>query len=258
MAELLPLSIDRAIYLDADTIVVRRLDELWSVPLDGSFCAAAQDVFMPVLDPALALKRPVHSMTIRNVDPRPIPNYRELGLAFDAPYFNAGIMLANIERWRNEHVARRALECLRDNEGKVRYWDQYALNVLFSGQWKVIDPRWNQNSHVFRLPDWKLSHYSATEYQLVRNDPWIVHFDFRPKPWDLDSKHPFRKLFFKNLDRTAWRGWRPRRTLSQHVERTVNLPFTLYQGYRVWRQTRISPAVRALKARFLGRKRRAA
>jgi lipopolysaccharide biosynthesis glycosyltransferase len=258
MAELLPAEIDRAIYLDADTIVVRCLNELWSVRLEGAYCAAVQDVFHPVLDPALALERPTHSMICPNVDPRPISNYRELGLSFDAPYFNAGMMLANIERWRQEQIGRRALACLRDNEGSVRYWDQYALNVLFSGQWKILDPRWNQNSQVFRLPDWKLSHYSEGEYNQVRTDPWIVHFDYRPKPWDLESTHPFRTLFFKHLDRTEWRGWRPQRTLWQQAERAVQMPLALYQCYRKWRQTRVSPTVRAWKARLLGQKRRAA
>jgi len=209
LAEMLPAKVERALYLDADTVVVRNLAELWTTPLDGAFCAAVQEVLHPVLEPGDVYDRPLHCMTMPHVDPRPIPNYRDLGLRGTLPYFNAGIMLVNVPRWREQHVAVRGLECLRQNAGQVRYWDQYALNVLFAGQWKLLDPRWNQNSHVFRLPDWKLSHYSQQELWAVQHDPWIVHFTNSPKPWDQECNHPYRELFFQQLDQTAWAGWRP-------------------------------------------------
>jgi lipopolysaccharide biosynthesis glycosyltransferase len=258
MAEALPSDVSRAIYLDADTIVVRDLSELWKEPLDGMFCAATQDAFVPVLDPALVFDHPLHSMTLPNMESRPIPNYRELGLRFDAPYFNAGIMLANIQRWRKDEVARRAFQCLRDNAGKVRFWDQYALNVLFSDQWKIVDPRWNQNAQVYRINSCHLSHYSAEQFHQLRTDPWIIHFDYVPKPWDLHSTHPFRHMFFKNLDRTAWKGWRPRRTLREMATIPFQSSYSLYQGYRKWRQTHWSPAIRTLRRRLLGSKSTAA
>jgi lipopolysaccharide biosynthesis glycosyltransferase len=251
LAELMPSDVERAIYLDADTIVLRNLEHLWSIPLDGMYCAATQDAFAPVLDPAIALSHPLHAMTLPGVDPRPIPNYRELGLSPTAPYFNAGIMLVNVDRWRREQVACRALECLRDNAGQVRWWDQYALNTLFTGQWKIVDPRWNQNSHVFRIPTWELSHYTEVELDLLRREPWIVHFDARPKPWDSDSIHPLRGCFYEHLDQTAWRGWRPSQDFRQRWQR-------LYNAYRSWRRQRFAPIVRDWKQRLLGRRREAA
>jgi lipopolysaccharide biosynthesis glycosyltransferase len=256
LAELVPKDIDRAIYLDADTIVVRNLEELWAIPLDGPYCLATQDCFVPFVDPEQAMPHPVHAMTFRGFDPRPIPNYRELGLDPKAPYFNAGIMLVNVARWREDHVARRAFECLRDNGKAVRWWDQYALNVLFSGQWKRVDPRWNQNSHMFRIPTHELSHYSEAEFNAVRNDPFIVHFDYIPKPWDLESKHRFRKLFFKSLDRTAWRGWRPGLTLKERAAIAAKAAKSVHETYRKWRRNNLGPVVRELKSRLLGRRRR--
>jgi lipopolysaccharide biosynthesis glycosyltransferase len=193
-------------------------------------------------------------MTMPNMDPRPIPNYRELGLSSAAAYFNAGIMLVNVARWREEQVARRAFECLRVNAAHVRFWDQYALNILFSGQWRIADPRWNQNSHVFQLPSWELSHYTKDELDQLKRDPWIVHFNYLPKPWDLECDHPFRKLFFQHLDRTSWRGWRPRKP-GPDLEQRVKM---LYENYRAWRRQRVSPMVRRWKQRLLDHFRRAA
>jgi lipopolysaccharide biosynthesis glycosyltransferase len=253
-AEMLPADVNKAIYLDADAIVARNLEELWSLPLEGKYCAAVQEVFSPVLDPAEVYSHPLYSMTVPNMDPRPIPNYRELGLAADAPYFNAGILLMNVKRWREDGIARRALECLRDNAGHVRFWDQYALNVVFSGQWKIIDPRWNQNTYVFQLPSWELSHYTEQELDELKRNPWIVHFNFLPKPWDLKCDHPFRDLFFKHLDRTSWRRWRPRPPRIGLRKRAE----LLYLDYRAWRRTRISPALRKWRQRLIASWRRAA
>jgi lipopolysaccharide biosynthesis glycosyltransferase len=247
LAELLPPDVTRAIYLDADTIVMRSLGELWSVPLQGAFCAAAQDAFVPVLDPPRVFSRPLHSMTLPGWSPYPIPNFRDLGLRGDAPYFNAGVMLVNVARWREEAVASRAFECLRVNAAHVRFWDQYPLNTLFSGQWKILDPRWNQNSSIFRVPGWEFTHYSEAEFGQVTSDPWIVHFDSLPKPWAVDSKHPFRGSYFKHLDRTDWHGWRPRRCLRDQAALVLGMPRELYRGYRKWRQTRFSRRIRAIK-----------
>jgi len=262
LAELLPADVEKAIYLDADTIVLRDISELWATPVNDFYCAATQDAFVPVLNPHEAFSHPIHSMTIPNMSPYPIPNYRELGLAGTAPYFNAGILLVNVAKWRREQVARRALECLRANGDAVRFWDQYALNTLFSGNWKIVDPRWNQNTHVFRIPHWELSHYSEDEFSRVREDPWIVHFDYKPKPWVRDCAHPFREAFFQALDRTAWRSWRPGSSMQERMQENADYlrkySDDLVKRYRQWRRTRFSPTVRAWKDRLLRRKRKAA
>jgi lipopolysaccharide biosynthesis glycosyltransferase len=250
MADLLPDDVTRAIYLDADTIVRRDLAELWREPIGDALCVATNDIFHPFLNPREACPRPVHCMQL-NTNPEPIPNYRELGLPGTAPYFNAGVMLVNVKLWRQEQFSRQAFHCLRVNAAHVRYWDQYALNVLCSGRWRAVDPRWNQNSHVFRLPGWELTHLEQEDFEQLRQDPWIVHFDYVPKPWDLECKHPFRGDFFRALDRTSWWWWRPRRTVQQRLQRT-------HQAYRKWRQENWSPVIRSLKERWLGRKRRAA
>src|SRR5262245_60209450 len=205
LAELLPSDIETAIYLDADTITIRNLEELWSVPLEGTYCGAVQDLDFPVLNPREVNNDLLAGTTLPNADPRPILNYQELGLSGDAAYFNSGVMLVNVSRWREEGIARRAFEILRANAEHVRFWDQYTLNILFSGQWKMLDPRWNQNSHVFQLPSRKSSHYSAAELEQIKRDPWIVHFNDLPKPWELACEHPLRRLFFKHLDGTSWR-----------------------------------------------------
>jgi len=204
LAELMPPSVTQAIYLDADAIVVQSLENLWSMDLNNSFCGAVQDSLFPVLEPTAVYGRQLHCQSLAEHDPHPIANYRELGLPAAAPYFNAGVLLVNVDRWRRDRVASRALTCLRKNANYVRFWDQYALNVLFAEQWCPLDARWNQCADLFRLPSWQASHYSEAEFRRLRRDPWIIHFNNLPKPWSADCDHPFQSLYWHYAQQTAW------------------------------------------------------
>jgi lipopolysaccharide biosynthesis glycosyltransferase len=238
LAEL--LHVEKAIYLDADMVVVRNLEHLWSEPLDGAICAAVQDTYVPMLDPPAHWKLLPH---LTDEEPKPTGNFRELGLNPSAKYFNAGMMVADLARWRRENVADAALRCLRDNEKDVRYWDQYALNVLFSERWKLLDHRWNQHPAIWDMPTWENTHLSENEFTTLRHDPWIVHFAYKPKPWQLDCRHPLAELYFTNLKGTPWRWFRPHLPLRERMA-------IAYEQYRVWRRQRVAPVLRDLKARI--------
>lgn len=45
------------------------------------------------------------------------------------------------------------------------------------------------------------------------DDPYIVHFSGLLKPWLYSGRDRADALFYRFVDRTAWRGVRPRRTL---------------------------------------------
>jgi lipopolysaccharide biosynthesis glycosyltransferase len=143
--------------------------------------------------------------------PTPIPNYRELGLPPDAKYFNGGLLVANIAQWRRENYAGRMVKCLRDHREHVIWWDQYALNVVLANKWRELDPRWNQGAHIFVYPNWRESPLDRDTFAHLRLDPWIVHFCSPSKPWHYFCHHPFARDFFRCLDQTDWKGWRPER-----------------------------------------------
>jgi len=85
------------------------------------------------------------------------------------------------------------------------------LNVVLAGRWGELDARWNQGTHVFMYPTWEQSPFDQATYEPLRNDPYIVHFTTRTKPWMPLCPHPFRAEFFEYLNRTDWAGWRPSR-----------------------------------------------
>ena len=150
--KLLPESIDRVIYLDSDLLVRDDLSILWEMELGDHYCLAVPDIACPHIDVREA------DCNFRKSSPylaaiSPIGNWRELKLNGSDRYFNSGVMVLNIERWRRESIERQLIRCLKDNRKHVWCWDQYALNVVFAGQWQPIPARWNQGAHLFEYPD---------------------------------------------------------------------------------------------------------
>ena len=224
---LLPESLSRVIYLDSDVVVRRDLSGLWDQPLDGRALLAAQDVVLPFVDSEIALPPPRWAAASPYiVAARPVANYRELGLDPRAKYFNGGVLLVDLARWRREGLVDELLRCLRENEPHVRFWDQYVLNAVFHGRWGELDLRWNRQSLIWRYPSWQQSPFDRDTWERVRADPWIAHFTSHEKPWHVGYDQPDRELFFRALRHTAWRGFRPappheRRALRKRVKRAI-------------------------------------
>lgn len=210
MPRLLPDDIERVIYLDSDLIVCADLGRLWDQDLSDRLCLAAQDCSAPYLDSSQALAS--YELCGSHLgSAQPVPNFRELGLKAEAAYFNSGVLLIDLAAWRSADVSIRSLECLEQHREHVVFWDQYALNVVLAGRWGRLDARWNQGSHVFLYPTCEQSPFDRQEFEALRNEPYIVHFTTRHKPWLPLCRHPLRNEFFKYLDRTAWVHWRPPR-----------------------------------------------
>jgi lipopolysaccharide biosynthesis glycosyltransferase len=204
---LLP-DVNKVIFLDADLLVIRDLTALWQSKMDSRPCLAVQDCAAPYMDASVALKN--YSRCGRHLGATtPVSNYRALGLNPHDAYFNSGVLVLDLEAWRREDLPRQVLLCLERNKDHVRWWDQYALNVVLAGRWGLLDPRWNQGSHIHAFPTWSQSPYDRHVYQQVRDDPFIVHFTTRHKPWVPSCLHPRRREFFDVVDRTDWAAWRP-------------------------------------------------
>jgi lipopolysaccharide biosynthesis glycosyltransferase len=175
IAELLPQQIKRAIYLDCDLVVLGDLKELWQMDLEEYYILAAQDD---------------HISSISN--PNGLLNYQVLGIHPDSKYFNSGVLVINLEKWRIDEIATKAIQYLIQNFEYVRYHDQDVLNALFADQWKELESKWN---------------YMPNISGSLTVDPCIIHFASVNKPWN--SRHTkLKDYFFKYVDMTEWSGWR--------------------------------------------------
>ena len=95
--DVLPEDLHTALWLDSDTLVLADISALWDEGTGGHTVLAVQDSVVPLVSSDMGVAR-----------------YRELGLRADAKYFNTGVMLMNVQRWREQHVSDRALEYLKN------------------------------------------------------------------------------------------------------------------------------------------------
>jgi lipopolysaccharide biosynthesis glycosyltransferase len=154
----------------------------------------------------------------------------ELGLPAAAKYFNAGVMLVDLVRWRRERIADRALEYLQRYRDRVLLWDQEALNAALAGRWGELDPRWNRNPtlrHLFgRRKRAPVPRGAPADAGADANEIWIAHYTGRLKPWLYPGLGAVQETFFAHLDATVWAGSRPpeswrRRALARYATSRV-------------------------------------
>lgn len=196
--ELLPKEIEKAIYLDCDLVINGNLENLWQTELFDYYVLAVRDTWIP------SISSPTGNL-----------NYAKLGIDPELPYFNAGVLVINVKKWRSENFSDKAITYFIKNLENIGWYDQGLLNILFAGQWGQIDSRWNFNATSFYdyatknyLP-WLSSNSFLNEddYTNVVNSPYILHYVSDKKPWT--SRHcPRSEVFFKYVDMTAWSGWR--------------------------------------------------
>jgi lipopolysaccharide biosynthesis glycosyltransferase len=191
LADVLPVDYEKVIYLDSDLIVIQNLAKLWQTDIGDNYVLAVQDSGIPFVSSPYGLKK-----------------YQDLNIPPNNKYFNSGVLVINLKKWRSEHISAKLFQYLETYKDFVQHHDQEAMNALFAGKWGEIEPRWNQTPNFFDYPSWKESPYQELDYFNAINSPYIVHFAGSAKPWNSFEKHPLRDLFFQYLDMTAWSGWR--------------------------------------------------
>ena len=190
LPELLPESVDKVIYLDCDLVVEEDLMHLWNLDLKENYLLAAPDLW-------------IRSVSAHNG----LLNYEELQIASDAKYFNAGVLVVNLKKWRTDKIMVKAIEYLKKNKSYIRFHDQDVLNALLAGQWGEIDPRWNHTPGIYEYASWGDSPFSEHVYKNLIQHPYIIHFAASIKPWNCRDMH-FKEHFFYYVDKTEWSGWR--------------------------------------------------
>jgi lipopolysaccharide biosynthesis glycosyltransferase len=131
-------------------------------------------------------------------------NFRDLGIASNTKYFNAGVMLMNLKKWRQRNTADAVFAYLRQYQDIIRQEDQEGLNAVLFDDWRELDFSWNWQIPWRGQRQGKASSDWSPETQLQR----IVHFTTDEKPWIPGCDYIERQDFFEYLDRTEWAGWR--------------------------------------------------
>jgi lipopolysaccharide biosynthesis glycosyltransferase len=166
LQDLLPADVDRVVYLDGDVLVREDLSPLFQVDLGTASFAATRDFASPRSDDASG----------RSDDP-----------VEARPFFNPGVLVVDLARWRTDGFPQRALAFARDSEEPLPFVDQDAMNAVAGpGEWFDLDLRWNvQVALMYRpdLPRTQLTEFLYANREAIYRDAAIVHFNAIPKPW---------------------------------------------------------------------------
>ncbi|NJO64007.1 MAG: glycosyltransferase family 8 protein [Richelia sp. RM2_1_2] len=188
--EIISSEFEKVIYLDCDLVVNHDLSELWELDLKDNYLLAVPEIRFPYLFQIL-------------------PNFDKLGISSDCKYFNSGVLLINLQKWRKDQIGLKAIQYVEQNIEYIVFHDQDALNVVLAKQWGELEPKWNQTPFIYDYSTWKDSPFQEEAFNDAVNDPCIIHFASKHKPWNTyQYRERDQKLFYKYLDMTAWAGMR--------------------------------------------------
>ena len=111
-------------------LVLADLATLWDRPFSGATTMAVQDSLVPFVSSRFG-----------------VGGYEELRMDPDTPYFNAGMMVIDVDAWRTGGISRLALEYLKARVVSVKFEDDakhvatctvYRVNHLVSWNFKHI------------------------------------------------------------------------------------------------------------------------
>ena len=155
--------INKALYLDADTLVLEDLSKVYKTKLNENYIAAVKD--------GLMYQHPDH--------------ITEIGLDWRKFYFNSGVMLLNLKQMRRDGIKNRAI--IYFNTHQEVFGDQDVLNAVVKEKVIPLSYRYNCNSNFFEeknaafLSDFYGEKVADTPMKVYKNAA-ILHFAGH-KPW---------------------------------------------------------------------------
>lgn len=163
LSDLLPEDVGRILYLDVDIIVNKSLTEVFSTDFEGKLLCACNDAC-----PFYTDKR------IFFCDKRDNIFKEQLKQGFT--YFNAGVMLLDMDRLRKEYCFEEYMTLGKKLNFEVVAPDQDLLNYMHWQEVKILD---KNKYNLFA----KVAYNHGIHYEEVKQEVTIVHFAGQ-KPWE--------------------------------------------------------------------------
>ena len=160
----------KALYLDSDIVVLGDISELYNIDIEDNLVAAAPDDVIQTQ--------------------KVFQDYAErvVGVSDYKHYFNAGILLMNLDEFRKFDFQKKFLYLLETIKFTVAQ-DQDYLNRLCKGKTRIIDKTWD------RMP-------IATD-DVKEEDIKIIHYNLAYNPWHFDDVL-YKEYFWKYAEKTEF------------------------------------------------------
>lgn len=190
VSSLLPSEVKRVLYLDCDIVIMDSIKELWNLNLNGNTIGALMDAFSKYYRANIDL----HSQDIM---------------------FNSGVMLIDLELWKERKIEEKLKQFIRDRKGVIQQGDQGALNAVLSKETYCFSPRFNsvtiffdfnyQEILKYRKPS---TFYTQIEIKEAVENPVIVHFTtsfLSKRPWIKGCQHQYVDIWLKYKEMSPWK-----------------------------------------------------
>lgn len=166
--------LDRAIYLDVDTISLGNINELYQQNLGDYILGAVPEYY--TFDEKNAIKE-------------------RCGIDKEHKYFNSGVLLIDCEKWRKNKITQKILSLENELHDKIQFPDQDLLNKYFENNYRDLDIKYN-------LLNGQISFKSDNPIEIQKNvdaailDTQIKHFEGLDKPWINNESFGLKTIYF--------------------------------------------------------------
>ena len=164
LPEILDKDVHRVLYLDADVLVAGNIGELF---------------WLDMTDKAIA-----GTIDFQSKD---ISTYKRCGYEPEKEYVCAGIMLMNLDYWREHDIANQVVRWGRDNNDRIQFPDQDSINYICRNA-KILLPLKYDIVDGFFHDDYYYKNYPQELRECVES-PVIIHYAGQA-PWVVElSSH---------------------------------------------------------------------
>jgi lipopolysaccharide biosynthesis glycosyltransferase len=160
----------KAVYLDSDIIILSDIADLYNIDMETNLVAAAPDDVIQTYDVFQEYAEKV------------------VGVSDYKRYFNAGILLMNLDELRKFHFQEKFLYLLSTVKFSVAQ-DQDYLNRLCKGRVKIIDNTWD------KMP--------IGGDTIKREELHLIHYNLAFKPWHFEDIL-YKEYFWEYAQKTEY------------------------------------------------------
>lgn len=195
LEQILPLNVEKILYLDGDTIVRGNLLDLWNMNMNGKTIGMSIE---PTID-----KNRIRILNLEN-----------------HPYYNAGVLLVDLNRWRKIGAGKQILDYYSKFKGNLFANDQDAINGALKEEIITISPKYNfynifnQYSYNFLKKQlYPIEYIPKQIYDDAIKNPVIIHYLGEERPWRKGNTHKYKNDYKKYLSMTDFKdtpdenGW---------------------------------------------------
>lgn len=162
----------KCLYLDADVVIAGDISDVYDTSMNEKSIAAVIDI-----------------ETLKD------EKFKILGYDKSKKYICSGVMIMNLDYWRSNDIANKVFEFSKENEDKIAFPDQDAINYVCQDS-KMLLPLKYGILNPFVLNKTFMEIYKEEIIDFI-NDPRIIHYaGFAP--WKKETnRHFMRDYFFK-------------------------------------------------------------